>query len=108
DNDNLDEFMDKAESERLDSQPIFSVSPRGVFNAVSPDGACSLSFDGRIANRMSATFVATDLPQSELLKIEGPAAIHDGSLEVSVHNGTQWDLKEIVVGISVRQAQAAP
>jgi hypothetical protein len=108
DNDNLDEFMDKAESERLDGQPIFAVSPHGVFNAVSPDGACSLSFDGRIANRMSATYVATDLPQSELPKIEGPAEIHNGSLEVSVHNRTQWDLKEIVVGISLRQAQAAP
>jgi hypothetical protein len=108
DNDNIGRFMDKAESERLDGQPIFSVTPKGVFNAISPDGACSLSFDGRLANRMASTFVATDLPQSELLKIEGPATIHDGALEVSVHNGTHWDLKEIVVGITLPQVQAAP
>ncbi len=34
DNDNLDEFMDKAESERLDGKPVFSVNPSGIFTAV--------------------------------------------------------------------------
>jgi hypothetical protein len=51
--------------------------------------------------------VASDLPQDELLKLEGPATIQDGVLQVSVHNRTGWELKEIVVGITVLQPQAA-
>ena len=45
DNDNFTLMMDKAESERLDGQPVFAISPSGrTFTAVSPDGTCSLSF----------------------------------------------------------------
>jgi hypothetical protein len=108
DNDNLDRIMDKAESERLEGQPIFSFAHAGTFLAVSPDGSCSLSFDARTVNRTSAAYIATDLPQSELFKLEGPAAIQDGMLQVSVHNGTQWELKEIVVDVTVTQIQAPP
>lgn len=108
DNDNLDQIMDKAESERLEGQPIFSFTHAGTFLAISPDGSCSLSFDARNFNRTSADYIATDLPQSELVKLEGPAAIQEGMLQVSVHNGTQWQLKEIVVDVSVSQAQAPP
>jgi hypothetical protein len=109
DNDNFTLMMDKAESERLDGQPIFSISPSGrTFTAVSPDGTCSLSFVARSASPIPAAYIATDLPQDELLKLEGPASIDDGSLQVSVHNGTQWDLKEIVVGVTVLQAQHGP
>jgi hypothetical protein len=108
DNDNLDRVMDKAESERLEGQPIFSVTHAGTFVAVSPDGSCSLSFDVRDVNRTAATYITTDLPQSELVKLDGPAAIEDGMLQVSVHNGTQWELKEIVVDLTFMQAQVAP
>jgi hypothetical protein len=107
DNDNFTLMMDKAESERLDGQPIFATSPSGrTFTAVSPDGTCSLSFVGKSANRTSAAFIASDLPQDELLKLEGPASIENGSLQVSVHNGTPWEVKEIVVGITVLQSQS--
>jgi hypothetical protein len=109
DNDNFTLMMDKAESERLDGQPIFAISPSGrTFTAVSPDGTCSLSFVAKSANRTPAAYIASDLPQDELLKLEGPAAIEDGSLQVSVHNGTQWEVKEIVVGVTVLQNQSGP
>lgn len=108
DNDNLDRVMDKAESERLDSQPVFSITHAGTFVAVSPDGSCSLTFDARSVNQSSAAYIATDLPQDELPKLEGVAAIEDGVLEVSVHNRTPWELKEIVVGVTEPQAQTAP
>jgi hypothetical protein len=108
DNDNLDRIMDKAESERLEGQPVFSFTHAGTFLTVSPDGSCSLSFDARNFNRTSIAYIATDLPQSELVKLEGPAAIQDGILQVSVHNGTPWELKEIVVGLIVTQTQSAP
>lgn len=107
DNDNFSSMMDKAESERLDGQPVFAISPSGrTFTAVSPDGTCSLSFVGSSANRTPAAYIASDLPQDELLKLEGPASIDDGSLAVSVHNGTHWEVKEIVVGVTVLQTQS--
>ena len=109
DNDNFTLVMDKAESERLDGQPIFAISPSGrTFTAVSPDGTCSLSFVGTSASRTPAAYIASDLPQDELLKLEGPASIEDGSLKVSIHNRTRWEVKEIVVGVTVLQAQSSP
>lgn len=108
DNDNFSLKMDKAESERLDGQPVFAISPSGrTFTAVSPDGTCSLSFVATSANRTPAAYIASDLPQDELLKLEGPASIQDGSLAISVHNGTPWEVNEIVVGVTVLQNQVA-
>ena len=107
DNDNIDRVMDKAESERLQGQPVFAISHTGVFTATSPDGSCSMTFDARSA-RPPVAYIASDLPQNELVKLDGPAAIQNGELEVSVHNGTQWELREIVVGISVLPAQSGP
>jgi hypothetical protein len=107
DNDNFSLMMDKAESERLDGQPVFAISPSGrTFTAVSPDGTCSLSFVASSSNRISAAYIASDLPQDELLKLEGPGSIEDGSLAVSIHNGTPWEVKEIVVGVTVLQTQS--
>jgi hypothetical protein len=108
DNDNFDLLMDKAESERLEGQPVFAISPSGrTFTAVSPDGVCSLSFDARTEKKNSG-FIATDLPQYELAKLDGPAAVQDGELEVSVHNGTSWELTQIEVGVTMLQARSGP
>jgi hypothetical protein len=104
DNDNFSLMMDKAESERLDGHPVFAISPSGrTFTSVSADGTCSLSFVASSANRTPSAYIASDLPQDELLKLEGPASIEDGSL---VHNGTPWEVKEIVVGVTVLQTQS--
>ena len=109
DNDNLKLAMDQAESERLNGKPVFSIDPAGTsFRMTSPDGTCSLSFDAKATALISTTYVASELPQDELLKLEGPAEIHDGILEVSLHNGSQWELKEIVVGITVPQNSTSP
>jgi hypothetical protein len=107
DNDNFSLMMDKAESERLDGQPVFAISPSGrTFTTISPDGTCSLSFVASSANRTPAAYIASDLPQDELLKLEGPASIEDGALQISVHNGTPWEVNEIVVGVTVLQNQS--
>lgn len=105
DNDNLHVMMDKAESARLDGKPVFSIDPSGKsFRMTSPDGTCSLSFDAKATALISTPFVSSELPQDELLKLEGPATIRDGVLEVSLHNGTGWEVKEIVVGVTVLQS----
>ncbi len=109
DNDNFAIMMDKAESARLDGKPVFSIDPSGKsFRMTSPDGTCSLSFNANVTALISAPYVASDLPQDEMLKIAGSAAIHDDTLEVALHNGTGWDLREIVIGITVLQASATP
>ena len=108
DNDNLSVMMDKAEAERLNGKPVFSIDPSGTaFTMTSLDGTCSLSFDAKATALISTPYVASDLPQDELLKLEGPASIHDDVLEISVHNGTPWELKEIVVGITELRNQPA-
>jgi hypothetical protein len=109
DNDNFAVMMDKAESARLSGQPVITVEPSGkAFHMISPDGSCSLSFDARSYAPNSAAYVSSDLPQDELLKLQGPAAIRDDQLEVTIHNGSNWELKEIVVGLTVLQAKAIP
>src|SRR5215467_12110463 len=102
DNDNLAVMMDKAEAERLNGKPVFSIDPLGkTFRMTSPDGTCSLSFDAKMTPLISTPHIASDLPQYELAKLEAGAAIHDGVLEVTVHNATTWELKEIVVGLTL-------
>src|SRR5260370_30837911 len=106
DNDNFSVMMDKAESERLNGKPVFSIDPSGkAFTMTSPDGTCSLSFDAKATALISTPYIASELPQDELLKLQGPAVIHDDVLEVSLHNGTGWELKEIVVGITELRTQ---
>jgi hypothetical protein len=106
DNDNFSAMMSKAEAERLSGKPIFSIDPSGKsFTMTSPDGICSLSFDAKATALISTPYVASELPQDELLKLEGPASIHDGVLEVSLHNRSGWELKEIVVGITELRSQ---
>ncbi len=108
DNDNFSVMMNQAEAERLNGKPIFSIDPSGkTFTMTSPDGTCSLSFDAKATSLISTPYVASELPQDELLKLEGPASIHDDVLEVSLHNGTGWELKEIVVGITELRNQPA-
>jgi hypothetical protein len=108
DNDNFSVMMDKAEAERLNGKPVFSIDPTGKnFSMTSPDGTCSLSFDAKATALISTSYIASELPQDELLKLEGPATIQDDVLEVSLHNGTGWELKEIVVGITELRSQPA-
>ena len=109
DNDNFAIMMDKAESARLDGKPVFSIDPSGKsFRITSPDGTCSLSFNANATALISAPYVASDLPQDELARMAGSAVIHDDVIEVALHNATAWELREIVVGITVLQPPATP
>jgi hypothetical protein len=42
-----------------------------------------------------------ELPRSELAKLDGPATIDGDSLQVSMHNGTSWDVREVVIGLTI-------
>ena len=108
DNDNFAAVLDEAEAARLTGKPVFSIDRSGsAFRMTSPDGTCSLSFDAKATALISSSFVSTDLPQDELPKLEGHALIHDDVVEISIHNGTRWELRELGIGVTVLQFQSA-
>jgi len=107
----------------------FGLGPMVPRNPVAaPDVSCSLSFSAR-GIRLTDTLGAAPakskdekapddkakvakvdldqkavddkLPASELAKLEGPATIIGDSLQLSVYNGTSWQLEEITVGLTI-------
>jgi hypothetical protein len=108
DNDNLSQVMDQVENRRLKGGPLFSMDGSGKgFQMSSADGTCSLSFSANSTALLSTPYVAEDLPQNELSKLEGPASIAGDTLQVSVYNGSSWDLKEITVGLTLVRRENA-
>jgi len=102
DNDNLPAVMDKAEAERLNGKPVFSIDPSGqTFRMSSPDGSCSLSFDAKAAALITTRHPTSSLPFDELDRLDGTASVRDGMIELQLHNKTDWELKEVVVGLTL-------
>jgi len=102
DNDNLFRVMDQVEGLRLNGGPLFSLEGSGKnFQMSSPDGTCSLSFSANATALLAPPYVAEELPQGELLKLDGPASITGDNLQISVFNGTAWSLREITVGLTI-------
>src|ERR1700693_691565 len=102
DNDNLSQVMDEVQARKLGGGLLFSFDRVGKsFQVSSPDGTCSLSFSAQATSLLSAPFAARDLPDSELVKLEGPAIIEGDRLQVSVYNASAWDLREITVALTI-------
>jgi hypothetical protein len=94
--------MDTAESHHLSASLLFSITgPKNSFQMSSPDGTCSLSFSANATALLSDSNLIEPLPPSELAKLEGPAVIDGDTLQISVFNGTDWQVKEIVVGLTL-------
>ncbi len=103
DNDNFSKVVEDAESRRTSgSTMVFSLDPGGKqFHVSSPDVSCSLSFSGKTSSLLSDPAMLDELPRNELAKLDGPATIDGDSLQVSVHNGTSWELREVVIGLTI-------
>ena len=102
DNDNLTQVMDDVESHRVGSGLLYSFDSVGKsFTVSSPDVTCSLSFNANATSLLSDPFTPRELPDSEMAKLDGPATINGDTLQVSVYNGSSWDLKEITVGLTI-------
>jgi len=103
DNDNLSKVVDDAESRRAaGSSLVFSLEPSGKnFHVSTPDVTCSLSFSAKTSSLLSDPLLLDELPRSELAKLDGPATIDGDSLQVSMHNGTAWELREVVIGLTI-------
>ena len=103
DNDNLSNVVEDAEKRRAaGSTMVFSFDPGGKdFHVSSPDVSCSLSFSAKTSSLLADPIPLNELPPSELAKLEGPATIDGDSLQVSVHNGSAWELREVVIGLTI-------
>ena len=106
DNDNLVQVMDDAKKARpvKSDKAVFSIDPSSnTLKVSSPDVTCSLSFNARASALLIKPVLVEDLPLTELLKIDGPGSIQDESLQLEVFNGTDWDLREITVGLTLER-----
>jgi hypothetical protein len=103
DNDNLSKVVEDAESHRASgSTMVFSLDPGGRNLRVStPDVSCSLSFSAKTSALLSDPLMLDELPREELSKLQGPATLEGDSLQLSIHNGTDWELREVVVGLTI-------
>jgi hypothetical protein len=104
DNDNLAQAMDDVRRVKSAEKIVFSVDRSGNnLRLTSPDISCSLAFNGRGDLLLIKPVVIEDLPRAELLKLDGPASIQDDTLQLEVLNQTEWELREITVGITLER-----
>jgi hypothetical protein len=103
DNDNFSKLMDESESHRLSvSSLLYSMNAGGKgFQVSAPDVTCSLSFSANASSLLSSPYVLKDLPPAELIKLDGPATIDGDSLQLSVYNGTDWNVHELTIGLTI-------
>lgn len=103
DNDNLSKVVDDGGIRRVaGSSPVFSLDQGDKsFHVSSADVTCSLSFSGKTKALVSDSLLLDELPRSEVSKLEGPATIDGDSLQVSMHNGTAWELREVIIGLTI-------
>jgi hypothetical protein len=83
---------------------VFSIDPSSnTVKISSPDVTCSLSFNARASSLLVRPVLIEDLPLTEVLKIDGPASIQDENLQLEVFNGTDWDIREITIGLTLER-----
>jgi hypothetical protein len=104
DNDNLAQAMEDVKKFKPANRMVLSVDASGRgFKVSSPDVTCSLSFNANAASLRIRPVLVEDVPVSELLKLDGPASIQDDNLQLEVFNGTDWELREITVGLTLER-----
>jgi hypothetical protein len=106
DNDNLAQVMEDAKNAKpvRQDKTVFSIDPvSNTLKVSSPDVTCSLSFNARASSLVIKPVLVEDLPLTELLKLDGPGSIQDESLQLEVFNGTDWDLREITIGLTLER-----
>jgi hypothetical protein len=106
DNDNLAQAMEDAKNRKPRTADKFVLSIDAVAKTIktsSPDVTCNLSFNARAGALLINPVLLETLPLPDLLKLDGPASIQDENFQLEVFNGTDWDLREITVGVTLER-----
>jgi hypothetical protein len=106
DNDNLTQVMEDVKNSKpvKQAKTVFSIDPSGnTLKVSSPDVTCSLSFNAKASALLVKPVLVEDLPLPELLKLDGPGSIQDESLQLELFNGTDWELREVTVGLTLER-----
>ena len=103
DNDNFSKVMDQVESRHASAASLrYSIDTGGkTFQVSAPDVTCSLAFSANTKALLASQYVQVDLPEGELLKLDGPASIDGDALQVSVFNGTDWHVSELSIALTL-------
>jgi hypothetical protein len=102
DNDNLGKVMEQGETDHLKGKINFALSGSNrESRTTAPDVTCSLSFNAQGPDGLSDALSAQDLPHGELAKLDGPAVINGDTLDLTVYNGSGWNVREITVGLTI-------
>jgi hypothetical protein len=105
DNDNLTQAIEDVRRMKSAEKIVFSINPDGKsFRLSSPDVNCSLAFNGHNGSLLFQPALIEELPLADLLKIDGPGSIEADTLQLEVLNGTEWELREITVGITLERS----
>jgi hypothetical protein len=109
DNDNLNKVMEDAETRRASGwASVFSLAvPAKSVQIAGPDVMCSLAYTGKDSSQADDPLLLEDLPRDELSKLDGPASIDGDTFQVSTHNGTTWELHELVIGLTIVRDEAS-
>jgi hypothetical protein len=106
DNDNLAQATEDAKNRkpRTGDKFVLSIDPAAKkITASSTDVTCSLSFNARAGALLVRPVLLETLPLPDLLKLDGPASIQEENFQLEVFNGTDWDLREITVGLTLER-----
>jgi len=106
DNDNLGQVMEDVNKARpvAPAKTVFSLDSSGnTLKMSSPDVTCSLSFNAKASSLLLRPVLIENLPLDELVKIDGPGSIQEQSLQLDLFNGTEWDLREVTVGLTLER-----
>ena len=106
DNDNLTQVMEDASRLKpvAPDKTVISLDSSGnKLTISSPDVTCSMSFNARAGALIVKPVLVEDVPAEELMKLDGPASIHDDNLQLDVFNGTDWALREITIGLTLER-----
>ena len=106
DNDNLAQAMEDAKKTRPadPNKTVLSLTSSGsALKLSSPDATCSLSFNARAGSLLIKPVLIEDLPLDQLVKLDGPGSIEEENLHLELFNGTDWDLREVTVGLTLER-----
>ena len=108
DNENLDQLLTELQNQKLNSTTLlFSLDGHDKgFKVSTPDVSCNLSFSAKTSSLLVDPFMPRTIPSAEIAKLDGPAIIRGNTLQVSVFNGSQWNIKELIVGLTTLRAPA--